>query len=69
MPAGGQSVPIQASSPARTGRRERTALWQDSTAFSDSFFSTDHGIDSGDGDPGRPAMVGDDPTPEPPLRH
>jgi len=72
-----QQTPTPANGPARTGRRERTALWQDSTAFSDSFFSPDHSVDTGQGDltPSaagtlpRPAMVGDDPTPMPPLRH
>jgi hypothetical protein len=67
----------QASGAARTGRRERTALWQESAAFSDSFFALDHGMDTGHDDlaplrqdnPAQPAMVGDDPTPLPVLRH
>ena len=55
-------------------RRERTTLWQESTAFSDSFFSPNRGFDTGHAElsdpPGgnRPAMVGDD-LPPPPLRH
>ena len=57
-----------------TRRRERTTLWQESTAFSDSFFSPNRGFDTGHAelsDPpssNRPAMVGDD-MPLPPLRH
>ena len=55
-------------------RRERTTLWQESTAFSDSFFSPNRGFDTGHAElsdpPGnnRPDMVSDDPPP-PPLRH
>jgi hypothetical protein len=55
-------------------RRERTTLWQESTAFSDSFFSPHRGFDTSHGEPAdpagslRPAMVGDA-LPTPPLRH
>lgn len=74
---GAHPAPLQASASSHTGRRERTALWQDSSAFSDSFFSQDRSLDTGHGDltptgagaTARPAMVGDDPTPMPPLRH
>lgn len=56
-------------------RRERTTLWQDSMAFSDSFFSHDRSFETtgfgdlrGAPDAGsdRPAMMGDAPSP---LRH
>lgn len=82
LPAQGASaLPGAAARPTATSpvqpsarRRERTTLWQESTAFSDSFFSPDRGFDTGHGElsdpPGgsRPAMVADAP-PLPPLRH
>jgi hypothetical protein len=55
-------------------RRERSTLWQDSMAFSDSFFAPERGFDTGHGEL-RPlddlaferpaAIVQDDPTPLP----
>jgi len=60
-------------------RRERTTLWQDSMAFSDSFFSHDRSFETGFGDlrqPGdglaaddRPATLGDEFPPPSPLQH
>ena len=58
-------------------RRERTTLWQESTAFSDSFFSPDRSLDDGHGELSPPdaagslppAMVADEPSRKPPLRH
>jgi len=73
---GGMSGAMAGASASR--RRERTTLWQDSMAFSDSFFSHDRGFETGHGDlrplsdapcPGdRPDTLGDDPA-QPPLRH
>ena len=37
--AGGAPGDVPGNRPATSRRRERTALWQDSTAFSDSFFA------------------------------
>ena len=58
-------------------RRERTTLWQESTAFSDSFFSTDRSLDASHDELSspdaagslRPAMVADESSFKPPLRH
>jgi hypothetical protein len=78
MPASaGNAMPGAAPGvrPAPSRRRERTTLWQDSMAFSDSFFTPDRSFDTGVGElrplPAdvereRPAIVSDDP---PPLRH
>ena len=62
---------------AASRRRERSTLWQDSMAFSDSFFSSQREFETGVGDlrgPGAPddgtaAMVADDHRASRPLRH
>ena len=72
--AAGEPSPPSRPSPRR---RERTTLWQESTAFSDSFFSPEHSTDTGHGEltpleteaAGQPAMVSDDPSRKPPFRH
>jgi hypothetical protein len=78
MPASaGNAMPGAAPGvrPAPSRRRERATLWQDSMAFSDSFFTPDRSFDTGVGElrplppdveRERPAIVSDDP---PPLRH
>ena len=52
QPAQGSSGASMRATPAPTAsrRRERSTLWQDSMAFSDSFFSPDHGFDTGHGE-------------------
>ncbi len=41
----GMATAAAAARPVASRRRERTALWQDSMAFSDSFFSPERGYD------------------------
>ncbi len=58
-------------------RRQRSTLWQESSAFSDSFFSSERSFETGHGDlsaPGesaeaRPAIVKNVKPPTPPFRH
>ncbi|MBL8352617.1 MAG: DUF2726 domain-containing protein [Burkholderiaceae bacterium] len=53
QPAEGGAV-MRSSPPAAAGmvsrRRERSTLWQDSMAFSDSFFAPERGFDTGHGE-------------------
>lgn len=57
--------------------RQRSTLWQESTAFSDSFFSNERSFEtghgelspSGDGTEARPAIVGNVKPRTPPFRH
>jgi hypothetical protein len=72
------AVSASAGAPSHLGRRERTTLWQDSTAFADSYFGPDLGSDTGPGalhpelqptaSP-RPAMVRDAHGKPPPTHH
>ena len=58
-------------------RRQRSTLWQESSAFSDSFFSNERSFETahgdlpapGDGAEARPAIVGNAKPPKPPFRH
>ena len=58
-------------------RRQRSTLWQESSAFSDSFFSNERSFETahgdlpapGDGAEARPAIVGNAKRPKPPFRH
>jgi hypothetical protein len=62
---------------AASRRRERSTLWQDSMAFSDSFFSSQREFETGHGDlrplsepeEGAAAMVPDAFAAQRPLRH
>ena len=68
---------IAGSGQPSSRRRERSTLWQESTAFSDSFFSSERRFDGGlgDGTPAgdeavqAPAMVGNAKPQPPPIRH
>ena len=67
----------QGSGEPGSRRRQRSTLWQESSAFSDSFFSHDRRFDtgqgdlspSGDGAEAQPAIVRNVKPPTPPFRH